>query len=94
MGLIRSLLTLAFVVAFVYVGAFVQLGDRTLFQHVARIWKTDETKELVDGVKETSEPMVERLRRGFRAGLEEARRDGDGGPAPDADAEGAETPAP
>lgn len=73
MGLIRTIIMLALLGGFAYCGATVDLGERTLFQHVAQIWSTDETQDLVDGVKDTGEPLMERLQRGIEAGLEEAR---------------------
>ena len=80
MKLIRSLITLAIVVALVYLAATIKLGQRTLFGHVSQIWATDETQELVDGVKETSGPMMDKIKRGVKAGLEEANRpDGESG---------------
>jgi len=75
--LIRSLITLAIVVALVYLAATIKLGQRTLFGHVSQIWATDETQELVDGVKETSGPMMDKIKRGVKAGLEEANRPDD-----------------
>ena len=78
-GLIRSVVTFALVLGLVYCGAAVPLGERTFFQHVARIWKTEEAQELKRGVQETSVPVVERVKRGVQAGVEEARVDTDGG---------------
>jgi hypothetical protein len=69
MGLLRSLITLALLAAFLVVGATVPLGKRTLFAHISNIWHADETQELVDGVVEKSEPVVERVKRGVEAGL-------------------------
>jgi len=71
MGLIRSLFSLALLSAFLIVGFTVPLGHRTLFGHVANIWSADETQELVEGVKESSGPLVERVKRGVEAGLAE-----------------------
>lgn len=79
MKLIRSLITLTILVALVYIAATVKLGQRTLFGHVSQIWAADETQELVDGVKETSGPMMDKIKRGVKAGLEEANRN-DGKP--------------
>jgi hypothetical protein len=75
MGLLRTLMFLVVATAFVYVGATVTLGNRTLFGHIGNIWAADETQELVDGVKQASGPAVDKVKRGFEAGLEEARRD-------------------
>lgn len=69
MGLIRSLLSLAILGLFLFVGFTVPVGERTLFGHVANIWAAEETQELVDGVKETSGPLVDRVKRGVKAGL-------------------------
>lgn len=73
--MIRGLIVIAALGGLAYCGATVELGQRTFFGHVAQIWSTDETQELVEGVKETGAPMVERIKRGVRAGVEEARRD-------------------
>jgi len=71
-GLVRTLITLAVLGALTWCGATVPLGSRTFFGHVKNIWAAEETKELVDGVKETSGPVVDRVKRGVEAGLAEA----------------------
>jgi hypothetical protein len=78
MALIRSLIFLAVVGGLVFCGATVPLGNHTFFGHVSRIWKAPETREMVDGVKETSKPVVEKVKRGIEAGYREATRDGGG----------------
>jgi hypothetical protein len=70
----RTILSLLLIVALLFIGATVKLGSRTFFGHVKNIWSTDETQEMVEGIKETSGPMVDRVQRGVKAGLEEARR--------------------
>ena len=55
--------------------ATVKLGKRTFFGHVRRIWSSDETQELVDGVKEKSVPVVDKLGRGVKAGYREMNRE-------------------
>ena len=69
MGLIRSILSLAFLGLFLLVGITVPVGERTLFGHVANIWESDEAQELVEGVKDSSGPLVDRVKRGVEAGL-------------------------
>ena len=69
MGLIRSTLSLAFLGLFVLVGLTIPIGERTLFSHVANIWTSDEAQELVEGVKDSSGPFVDRVKRGVEAGL-------------------------
>ena len=71
MGMIRSLFSLALLAVFIFVGLTVPIGERTLFGHVSNIWASDEAQELVDGVKESSGPLVDRVKRGVQAGLEE-----------------------
>ena len=85
MGLIRSILSLAFLAVFLFVGATVPIGSRTLFGHVANIWSSDEAQELVEGVKESSGPMVDRVKRGVKAGLADPV---DAGPEDDSSSDG------
>lgn len=69
MGMIRSLISLSLLTIFLVVGFTVPLGQRTLFGHVRNIWSADETQELVEGVKDSSGPFVDRVKRGVKAGL-------------------------
>jgi hypothetical protein len=70
----RTILSLILIVGLLVIGATVKLGNHTFFGHIKNIWSTDETQEMVKGIKETSGPMVDRVQRGVKAGLEEARR--------------------
>ena len=80
--MIRTIITVVILGTLVYCGATVKLGNRTFFGHVSRIWKSEEAQDLVHGVKETSAPMVEKLQRGVKAGIDEARKnEPDAGPA-------------
>jgi hypothetical protein len=74
-GLLRTLITIAFLSSLVYCGATVKLGNRTFFGHVSRIWSSDETQEMVNGVKESSDPVVDKIKRGVKAGYQEVSRD-------------------
>ena len=69
MGLIRTAFSLAFLGLFLLIGFTVPVGDRTLFGHVGNIWGSDEAQELVEGVKDSSGPLVDRVKRGVEAGL-------------------------
>ncbi len=71
MGMIRSLISMAMLGVFLVVGFTVPLGQRTLFGHIRNIWASDAAQELVEGVKESSEPLVDRVKRGVEAGLSE-----------------------
>jgi hypothetical protein len=79
LGLIRSIVSLFVFLLVIYFGATVKLGERTLFGHIANIWSADETQDMVKGIKESSGPMVDRVGRGVKAGLDEARRPDDAG---------------
>ncbi len=72
MRLIRSLISLGVLAAFILIAATVPIGNRTLFGHVKQIWASDEAQELVDGVKEESGPLYDRVKRGVKAGVKEA----------------------
>ena len=82
MGMIRSLISLCFLGIFLFVGFTVPLGQRTLFGHVSNIWSADETQELVDGVKDSSGPLVDRVNRGVEAGLADEHEAGPGNAVP------------
>jgi hypothetical protein len=79
----RTIVWIVVLAVLVYVGATVKLGERTFFGHIKNIWSSDETQDMVKGIKESSGPMVERVQRGVKAGLDEARRLDDAG-LPDA----------
>ena len=69
--MLRTLFSLVIIGGLAYCGATVPLGERTFFGHVANIWASDEAQEMVDGVKDKSQPLVDRVKRGVRAGLNE-----------------------
>jgi hypothetical protein len=88
--LMKWLMFAAFVVAFIWFGSNVKLGKFTLFGHVQRIWKSDETQDLVKGTKEAAGPTIEKVKRGVEVGVDEARKlktddkvDNDAAPAMD-----------
>ncbi len=72
MRLIRSLISLALLAAFVLIAVTVPLGKRTLLGHFKHIWASDEAQELVDGVRKESGPFLDRVKRGVKAGVKEA----------------------
>ena len=61
--LLKLLLGVAGLVVFVWFGANIPLGSRTLFEHLQAIGKTRETQELLDGTKQSAKPLVEGVRR-------------------------------
>lgn len=82
MGLIRTLVSLTLLGGLIFLGATVELGSHTFFGHVQRIWKADETQDLVDGVEKKSGPILDKLERGVEAGYREATDDDDATPEP------------
>ena len=78
-SLIRTVIALVLLAVFVTCGATVKLGDRTFFQHVSRIWQSDETQEMVEGVKDKSGPVVKKVKRGVEAGVKAATEEQDAG---------------
>lgn len=61
--------------AFVVFMLIVPVGSRTLWGHISNIWEADQTKELVDGVKESSGPLVDKIKRSVEAGKVELQRE-------------------
>lgn len=59
--IIKLLLGLATLVAFVWFGANVSLGSRTLFEHLQAIGKTHETRDLLEGTRESARPFARPL---------------------------------
>ncbi len=70
-GLIRFIITCVFIGGLAYCGATVELGQHTFFGHVSRIWSSDETQDLVEGVKEKGEPVLDKLEKSVKAGYDE-----------------------
>ena len=66
----KLLITLVILGVLVYLGATVHLGKprpdapqgRTFFQGVAAIWKSDDVKDLTNGIEEKAGPAAEKLK--------------------------------
>jgi hypothetical protein len=76
--MIRRLVMLAMLGAFIYLGATVKLGKRTFFGHIANIWRADETQEMVEGVRQKGGPALDKVKRGVKAGWQEVRKGDEG----------------
>lgn len=59
---LRTMISLAFVGTVVWCAFTVDLGERTLAQHVDRISRTPEAQDLMDGTRERVTPVVEDLK--------------------------------
>jgi hypothetical protein len=57
--LVKLLLGSVAAVVFVWFGANVELGRRTLFEHLQNIGSSKEAKELVGAARETGKPLVQ-----------------------------------
>ena len=80
----RFLITLAIILGLAVCGATVPLGKRTFFGHIKAIWSSDEAQDMRQGIKEKAGPAVDKVKRGVKAGIDEAKKnDGSGAePAP------------
>jgi hypothetical protein len=76
--MIKLIIMLVIAVALAYCGATVKLGKRTFFGHVQAIWKTDEVQDMKEGFKEKAGPTVDKVKRGVKKGIEEAKKDESG----------------
>lgn len=86
--MLRLLIFLALAIFVTWCSTSVRLGKYTFAGHVRRIWHSEETKDLRDGVKEkatskgtkqlvrdikdTTAPVLHRVERGVKAGIHEA----------------------
>jgi hypothetical protein len=64
--LIRFLISLAMLAAFVWFAVSVPLGKRTLWGHLHAIFSTPEAKDLADGTKEEAEKVADKVRKQLR----------------------------
>jgi hypothetical protein len=60
--LIRFLIWVALLCAFIWFGFNVRLGKYTLFGHIGRIWHSQETQDLVHGTEEAAKPVVDKVK--------------------------------
>jgi hypothetical protein len=93
---IRFVIYVLVAIVVVWFATTVKLGEYTCAGHMKRIWNSEETKdlregvkkkatsesteELVDEMKEGAKPVVDRLKNGERAGASEAEAGGEAGP--------------
>lgn len=76
--MIRALIWLIIIGAFIWFGATVKLGNKTFFGHVRAIWYTEEVRDLKSGVKEKAEPAARKVEKGVKAGINAMKEDGSG----------------
>ena len=76
--MIRALLWLIIIGAFIWFGMTVKLGNKTFFGHVRAIWATEEVQDLKSGVKEKAEPAARKVEKGVKAGINAMKEDGSG----------------
>jgi hypothetical protein len=79
--MLRALVWLVIIGAFIYFGATVKLGSHTFFGHVRRIWHTEEVQDLKHGVQQKAGPAVHRVEKGVKAGINAMKDDGSNGSA-------------
>jgi hypothetical protein len=74
---LKLIVYLVLIAAFVYFGATVKLGKHTFFGHVRAIWHTEEVQDLKQGVEDKAGPAVDKLKKGGEAAIK-AMKDDDG----------------
>jgi hypothetical protein len=73
-SLLKFLVFLTLIAAFLWFGTHVKMGQYTLFGHLGRIWNTPEAQDLVKGVRDGSGPAIDKMKRGVKAGVDEATK--------------------
>jgi hypothetical protein len=66
--LLKLLMSLAGLALFIWFGANVSLGRRTLFEHLQAIGHTRETHELLEGTRQSAKPLLDGVRRRLAGG--------------------------
>ena len=61
-GLVRFLMSLVMLAAFIWFAVTVPIGKRTLWGHVHAIFGTQEAKDLADGTKEEAEKVARKVK--------------------------------
>jgi len=61
-GLVRFLISVMMLLAFVWFAVTVPLGKRTLWGHVHAIFATQEAKDLAEGTKEEAEKVARKVK--------------------------------
>jgi hypothetical protein len=79
--MIRTLIWIALILVFVWFGATVNLGRRTLFGHIGNIWSSDEAKEMRQDVGEHAGPALGEAKERAKAGWKAMQKDLDAGVA-------------
>lgn len=62
LGPLRTLISVAFLVVFLWAAFTVKLGRFTFADHVDRIGQTDEARELLDGARSRVRPTLEEVK--------------------------------
>ena len=65
-GLVRFLISLVMLAAFVWFAVTVPLGKRTLWGHLHAIFGTQEAKDLAEGTKEEAEKVARKVKEELR----------------------------
>ena len=73
--MLKLIVYLALLGAFVWFGSTVQLGKHTLFGHVRAIWHTEEVQDLKKGVEDKAGPAVDKIKRGGEAAYKAMNND-------------------
>ncbi len=63
--MLRFLFSLIMLAILAYFATTVPLGKRTLWGHLAAIFRTEEAQDLVDGTKDEAKKLADRLRQGL-----------------------------
>lgn len=79
--MIKSVLAAIGLAVVLYVSFFIPLGERTLAQHVQRIWATDEAQELSRDIETAADDLETHLQERLRDGSTDADA-GPSAPAP------------
>jgi len=61
-GLVRFLISMVMLAAFVWFAVTVPLGKRTLWGHVHAIFGTQEARDLAEGTKEEAEKVAQKVK--------------------------------
>jgi len=72
--LLRFFFWIFALVCIVWFSTTVRLGQNTLWGHIQRIWKSQETQDMVKGTEDAAKPAIDKVKKAVKAGVDEVKR--------------------
>src|SRR5262249_14987684 len=71
--LLRLVFWLFAIVCIVWFSTSVPLGNATLWGHIQKIWKSQETQDMVKGTEDAAKPAIDKVKKAVKTGVDEVK---------------------